>query len=174
MLINQFATVKRMEEMLVHDDRVKIVMAGMGLVLLLGIIICLTLIVPLARSIDDGIELKTSLQQELKHLREEDESSKKMVANSSQLPEALGYLEQIFKSEAVSINEISLTQSADTASGDFAQTAVKITVNGDQDGILRALENTQTTSNMYLFIIQDINRSNNKTEINLELLLRKD
>ncbi len=160
----------RLKNILNSISQRRIVLLSFILLVLLILFIYLIFVIPLAeRSETTSLEV-IDLQNKLGERLEEQENSRREIPKSSELAQALGFVQDYLELNAVTVEEINITQLSAQESAGFKQALIKIRVNGDNPKILRIIGQI-VQDNKFPSIVQEVDVGKT-TEISLKLLYR--
>jgi len=149
----------------------QIVFYSLLITVLLILLIYLICVIPLADKAKTAKLDITSLQNEFDSHLAQQINSREAIPTSAELTQALDYLTDYLEVNAVTVEEINITQLTTQDRADFFQALIKIRVDGNSPEILRLIGEIIQESR-FPFILQelDVGRS---TEISLKILYRK-
>jgi len=148
----------------------RIVFLSFILFVLLILVIYLISVIPLAEKSETTNLEVIALQNDFSGRLEEQENSRKEIPESSELAQALGFVQDYLEVNAVTVEKINITQLSAQESAGFKQALINIRVNGDNPKILRTIGEI-VRENRFPFIVQEIDVGKT-TEISLKLIYR--
>ncbi len=164
---------KKIEPALRRLSSKSLLAAGIGFVVLVGLVLFYGVLSPLHHHIENGLRLKAAFQQELDDAQAKRSDNKMRALSTSRLPEAIGFLEQLFTARALQVNEIMIIRqgqfSAEAGENkQFMLMGLKVAVSGDQKKILQTLIDIGKNS-VYPVAVQEVTMEGDKADIGLQI-----
>lgn len=149
----------------------RIVFIGFLLTVLLILVIYLISVIPLADKLETAKLEMIALNNELNGRLVEQENSRGEIPTSSELVQALGFVQDYLEVNEVAVEEINITQLSAQDSAGYNQALIKIRVNGESPEIVRIMGEIIQESR-FPFILQEVDVGKSM-EISLKLLYIK-
>lgn len=161
-----------LEKLLDRISQGKLILWGFISIFLFCGVLSLTLIMPLNQRIEESLDTRTSLEQEIRRIESEQAARSKIIPQSSDLPEVLDKLQEIYLTNALIVEEVLINQLPSASNASFDQSVIRLTIGGERSMVLKAVTETLTLSR-YPFSIQELEINEQKAVIHLNIMLTK-